>query len=166
MTTTITLNARELAHILTALRMTKDDLANRMGDMDIREIGPYFDNIPDGPLDDEGIDALCERINVEDAPPEQKALIPPGAKQAGDLDLLELMETGEISEATSLTESNGIVTYITEASHLGFPPSNWPSFHMWVGGHRLNFRPIRESGDGGRIYINENRDREIIVLND
>ncbi|MGD0768115.1 MAG: hypothetical protein ABSB42_07970 [Tepidisphaeraceae bacterium] len=58
--TTVTLNDKELATILAALRAYQD--SERMDDPIIAEI------LAEGQLTDEEIDDLCERINFGDEP--------------------------------------------------------------------------------------------------
>ncbi len=167
MTTTITLNARELAHVLAALRHTQ-----RVGtDAAIHQCG-FFDDLT--PLSEEDVDALCERINVEDAPPQTSPTSEPTDQQATDeaekaggyLNFTDLMADGVVVMAPPAVPFTRITTYVTAASSLGFKPGNWPSVKIWVRGHLIDFRPIRDIVDGGRVYGSEAVDREIVVLND
>lgn len=64
-----TLKNRELATVLACLRRYQD------GEEGIDWM-PQFDGVEGGPLDNEQIDALCERLNFGDAPAEAKPATP------------------------------------------------------------------------------------------
>ena len=77
-------------------------------------------------------------------------------------DIKDLIERGVITDKESIGK---VTAFATNASDLNFRPDNWPSFTLMLGPEKITFRPIRDIGDGGKVY-HSGGDLELYVFND